>query len=141
MPVGSLADDLLILSLNGLSKTYRVAGFRTGWMVVSGAKHRAKDFIEGLEILASMRLCPNVPTQHAIQTALGGYQSMKELIRPGGRLYESRQVILDAVEDSKYLTLIAPTGSMYAFIGIDENVLPGIDDHEFALVDLVCHRS
>ena len=84
IPLASLADDLLFLTFSGLSKSYRVAGFRTGWMVVSGDKGRAKDYIDGLDILASMRLCSNVPTQHAIQTALGGYQSINELTNPAG---------------------------------------------------------
>ncbi len=100
-PLASLAPDLLVLSFNGLSKTYRVAGFRTGWMVISGAKHRATDYIEGLNILASMRLCANVPTQHAIQTALGGYQSIVEFIRPGGRLYQQRAARTLATESDR----------------------------------------
>ena len=90
IPLASYADDLLFLTFSGLSKSYRVAGFRTGWMIVSGARDRATDFIEGLNILASMRLCSNAPTQHAIQTALGGHQSIRELTQPGGRLHEQR---------------------------------------------------
>ncbi len=86
--IAALAPDLLTITFNGLSKTYRVAGFRQGWMVLNGPKKHAKGYIEGLEMLASMRLCANVPAQHAIQTALGGYQSISEFILPGGRLYE-----------------------------------------------------
>jgi len=88
--IAPLAPDLLTITFNGLSKTYRVAGFRQGWMVLNGPKKHAKGYIEGLEMLASMRLCANVPAQHAIQTALGGYQSISEFITPGGRLYEQR---------------------------------------------------
>src|ERR671916_832335 len=86
----ALAPDLLVLTMSGLSKTYRAAGFRSGWMAVSGPKAQADEYLEGLQLLANMRLCPNVPAQHAVQTALGGYQSIRELIRPGGRLYEQR---------------------------------------------------
>lgn len=88
--IAAMAPDLLTITFNGLSKTYRVAGFRQGWMVLNGPKKHAKGYIEGLEMLASMRLCANVPAQHAIQTALGGYQSISEFIMPGGRLYEQR---------------------------------------------------
>src|SRR5690606_19256702 len=86
IPIGRLAQDVLCISFNVLSKAYRLAGFRSGWLVISGAKHRAKSYIEGLEMLASMRLCANVPAMYAVQTALGGYQSINELIIPGGRL-------------------------------------------------------
>jgi len=132
-PVAPLVEGTLCGTFSGLSKVYRACGYRVGWLSFSGRKDEAEEYLHGLELLSSLRLCSNVPAQWAVQTALGGYQSMKELIQPGGRLFESRQAILDAVEESKYLTLVAPTGSMYAFIGIDENVLPGIDDHGFAL--------
>lgn len=92
IPMARLAEDILIISFNGLSKNYRLAGFRAGWMVLSGARHKAKDYIEGLEILSNMRLCANVPAQQAIQTALGGYQSINELIIPGGRLRDQRDL-------------------------------------------------
>jgi len=132
-PVAPMVKNTLCGTFSGLSKVYRACGYRVGWVSFTGKKDEAEAYLHGLELLSSLRLCSNVPAQWAVQTALGGYQSMKELIRPGGRLYESRQVILDSVADSKYLTLVEPTGSMYAFIGIDESVLPGIDDHEFAL--------
>ncbi len=96
--LASLAPDLFCLSFNGLSKAYRVAGFRSGWMAVSGPKHHAQSYIEGMNILANMRLCANVPAQHAIATALGGYQSINELILPGGRLHEQRNRRLGAAQ-------------------------------------------
>lgn len=132
-PVASLADDLLILSLNGLSKTYRVAGFRTGWMVVSGAKHRARDFIEGLEILASMRLCPNVPTQHAIQTALGGYQSIVEFLQPGGRLRDQRDYAWQRLNDMEGVSCVKPEGALYLFPRLDPERFNITNDERFAL--------
>ena len=133
LPLGSLADDLLILSLNGLSKTYRVAGFRTGWMVVSGAKHRAGDFIEGLDILASMRLCPNVPTQHAIQTALGGYQSIVEYLQPGGRLREQRDYAWQRLNAMEGVSCVKPDGALYLFPKLDVEHFNIRNDEQFAL--------
>lgn len=133
VPVASLADDLLILTMNGLSKTYRVAGFRTGWMVVSGAKHRATDFIEGLDILASMRLCPNVPTQHAIQTALGGYQSIVEFLQPGGRLREQRDYAWQRLNDMEGVSCVKPEGALYLFPKLDVARFNISDDEQFAL--------
>lgn len=130
---GSLADDLLILTLSGLSKSYRVAGFRTGWLVVSGAKDRAQDYVEGLDILASMRLCSNVPTQHAIQTALGGYQSINELIQPGGRLYEQREVAWAMLNDIDGISCVKPKGALYLFPKIDTRKFNIRDDEQFAL--------
>ena len=130
---GSLADDLLILTLSGLSKSYRVAGFRTGWLVVSGAKHRAQDYVEGLDILASMRLCSNVPTQHAIQTALGGYQSINELIEPGGRLYEQREVAWAMLNDIDGISCVKPKGALYLFPKIDTRKFNISNDEQFAL--------
>jgi len=133
VPLASLADDILIMSMNGLSKTYRVAGFRTGWMVVSGAKHRAKDFIEGLDILASMRLCPNVPTQHAIQTALGGYQSIVEYLQPGGRLRDQRDYAWQRLNDIEGISCVKPQGALYLFPKIDTARFNITDDERFAL--------
>lgn len=132
-PVASLADDVLILSLNGLSKTYRVAGFRTGWMVVSGAKHRARDYVEGLDILASMRLCPNVPTQHAIQTALGGYQSITEYLQPGGRLRDQRDYAWQRLNDMEGVSCVKPQGALYLFPRLDPERFNITDDERFAL--------
>jgi alanine-synthesizing transaminase len=133
VPVASLADDLLIMTMNGLSKTYRVAGFRTGWMVVSGAKHRARDYIEGLDILASMRLCPNVPTQHAIQTALGGYQSIMEFLQPGGRLREQRDYAWQRLNDMEGISCVKPKGALYLFPKIDTARFAIENDEQFAL--------
>jgi alanine-synthesizing transaminase len=133
VPVGSLADDLLVLTLNGLSKTYRVAGFRTGWMVVSGAKHRARDYVEGLDILASMRLCPNVPTQHAIQTALGGYQSIVEYLQPGGRLREQRDYAWQRLNAMEGVSCVKPAGALYLFPRLDVERFDIADDELFAL--------
>lgn len=123
----SLADDLLIVTFNGLSKAYRIAGFRSGWMVVSGAKYRAQNYISGLDMLASMRLCANVPCQHAIQTALGGYQSINELILPGGRLLAQRDAAWNALNEIDGVTCVKPKGAMYLF--------PKLDVKKFNLAD------
>lgn len=133
IPLASLAEDLLVITLNGLSKTYRVAGFRTGWMVVSGAKHRARDYIEGLDILASMRLCPNVPTQHAIQTALGGYQSIQEYLHPGGRLYDQRGWAWERLNEIDGISCVKPKGALYLFPKIDARRFNIVNDQRFAL--------
>ena len=132
-PMASLADDVLFLSFNGLSKTYRVAGFRSGWMVISGAKHTAKDYIEGMELLASMRLCSNVPGQHAIQTALGGYQSIEDLIKPGGRLYEQREYAWRMVNQLPGVSCVRPKGALYLFPKLDPEMYPIKDDQKFVL--------
>jgi alanine-synthesizing transaminase len=133
VPLASLAEDLLILTLNGLSKTYRVAGFRTGWLLVSGAKHRARDYIEGLDILASMRLCANVPSQHAVQTALGGYQSIREFIVPGGRLYEQRELAWTMLNDIPGVSCVKPRGALYLFPRLDTRRFNISSDERFAL--------
>ena len=132
-PMASLADDVLFISFNGLSKTYRVAGFRSGWMVISGAKHTAVDYIEGMELLASMRLCSNVPGQHAIQTALGGYQSIVDLISPGGRLYEQRQYAWEMVNQLPGVSCVKPRGALYLFPRLDTSMYPIEDDEKFVL--------
>ena len=133
IPVATLAEDLLVMTLSGLSKSYRVAGFRTGWLIVSGAKDRAQDFIEGLDILASMRLCSNVPTQHAVQTALGGYQSINELTTPGGRLYEQRLLAWQMLNDIDGISCTKPLGALYLFPRIDVRKFNIKDDEQFAL--------
>ena len=115
----SLADDILFITFNGLSKNYRLAGFRAGWMIISGTKHRAKDYIEGLEMLASMRLCSNVPSQHAIQTSLGGYQSIDDLVAPGGRIYEQRNIAYEALNSIPGISCTKPMGALYCFPKID----------------------
>ena len=133
IPVGSLADDLLVLTLNGLSKTYRVAGFRTGWLVVSGAKGRSRDYIEGLDILASLRLCANVPTQHAVQTALGGYQSIEPYLHQGGRLYEQRNAAWQMLNDIPGVSCVKPMGALYLFPRIDTKRFNISNDEQFVL--------
>ncbi len=133
VPLASLAEDLLVITLNGLSKTYRVAGFRSGWMLVSGAKHRAGDYIEGLDILASMRLCANVPSQHAIQTALGGYQSINEFLVPGGRLYEQRELAWSMLNDIPGVSCVKPRGALYLFPKLDVQRFNITSDDRFTL--------
>ena len=132
-PLASLAQDLLVLTFNGLSKAYRVAGFRSGWMVVSGAKHRATDYIEGINILASMRLCANVPTQHAIQTALGGYQSIQEFIQPGGRLHQQRLLAHSLLNQIEGVSCTLPKGALYLFPKLDPRRFNIQDDERFVL--------
>jgi alanine-synthesizing transaminase len=133
IPMATLVRDTLCATLSGLSKIYRACGYRVGWAVFSGRLREAGEYLAALELLSSLRLCSNVPAQWAVQTALGGYQSIRELCRPGGRLYESRKVVLEAVANSSYLRLPAPNGAMYAFIGVDQVALPNFDDQVFAL--------
>jgi alanine-synthesizing transaminase len=132
-PLASLAPDLLVATFNGLSKTYRVAGFRTGWMVISGAKHRATDYVEGLDILASMRLCANVPAQHAIQTALGGYQSIQDFIGPDGRLCKQRNLAHSMLNQIEGVSCVMPKGALYLFPKLDRARFNITDDERFAL--------
>ncbi len=131
--IASLADDVLFATFNGLSKTYRVAGFRSGWMTVSGAKSRAGGYIEGLRMLASMRLCANVPAQHAIQSSLGGYQSITEFIGPGGRLYEQRNTAYEMINAIDGLSCTKPKGALYLFPKIDTAKFGITDDEQFVL--------
>ncbi|WP_047013351.1 pyridoxal phosphate-dependent aminotransferase [Spongiibacter sp. IMCC21906] len=133
IPLGSLSENVLCLTFNGLSKAYRLAGFRSGWMIVSGAKDEAKDYIEGLNILSSMRLCANVPAQHAIQTALGGYQSINELILPGGRLLEQRDIAYNMLNDIPGVSCTKPAGAIYMFPRLDPEVYPIVDDEQLVL--------
>jgi len=119
VPLASLCEDLLILTFNGLSKNYRLAGFRSGWMIISGNKPIAKDYLEGLEILSNMRLCSNVPAQLAIQTALGGYQSVNELILPGGRLRDQRDLAYQILNDIPGVSCTLPKGAIYIFPKLD----------------------
>lgn len=132
VPMAKLVHKTLCGSFSGLSKVYRACGYRVGWVTFSGDLDYAVDYLHGLELLASLRLCSNVPGQWAVQTALGGFQSIRELVSPGGRLYESRQAVIDAVAASPYLDLIAPAGAMYAFVGVNQSRLPAFDDHQFA---------
>ena len=133
IPIAPLVKNTLCGTFSGLSKVYRACGFRVGWVVFNGTNDLAKDYLQGLDLLASLRLCSNVPGQWGVQTALGGYQSLKDLIRPSGRLYESRLAVIRGVEASDYLSLVVPEGSMYAFIGADTDKLPGFDDQDFAM--------
>lgn len=128
----SLAPDLLCLTFNGLSKTYRVAGYRAGWVVITGPKEHAQGFLEGIELLAGTRLCPNVPAQHAIQVALGGYQSIEELIRPGGRLLEQRDVAYRMLNEIPGVSCVKPKAALYAFPRLDPEVHEIHDDRQFA---------
>lgn len=134
--LASLADDLFFVTFNGLSKTYRVAGFRVGWMVVSGNKACAADYLEGLNMLASMRLCSNVPGQSIIQTALGGYQSIYDLTRKGGRLYEQREICHSMLTDIPGITCVKPKAAFYAFPKVDVKKF-NITDDEKLMYDLV----
>lgn len=131
--IAALAEDLFTITFNGLSKTYRVAGFRQGWMVLNGPKKHAKSYIEGLDMLASMRLCANVPAQHAIQTALGGYQSISELITPGGRLYEQRNLAWQLINDIPGVSCVKPRGALYMFPRLDNKRFNIRDDQKMVL--------
>ena len=131
--VASLAEDVLFLTFNGLSKNYRACGYRTGWMVISGAKSHAADYIEGLNILASMRLCANVPGQYAIQTALGGYQSINDLVAPGGRLARQRDLAHTLLNDIPGVSCVKPRAALYMFPRFDPAMYPIADDQQFIL--------
>lgn len=140
VPLATLADDILIVTFDGLSKAYRVCGFRVGWMMISGAKRHARDYINGLEILASMRLCANVPMQHAIQTSLGGYQSINELIVPGGRLYDQTQGAWKLLNDIPGVSCTKPKGAMYLFPKLDHKQFNIKDDQRFVM-DLLMEKK
>lgn len=130
--IASLADDLLFITFNGLSKNYRSCGYRAGWMVVSGDKRQARDYIEGLNMLASMRLCANTPGQLAIQTALGGYQSINDLIGPGGRLCRQRDLAYDLLMQIPGVSVVKPKAALYMFPRLDPKLYPIADDQQFA---------
>jgi alanine-synthesizing transaminase len=131
--IASLADDVLFVTLNGLSKNYRACGYRAGWMIVSGEKRHAKDYIDGLNILASMRLCSNVPGQFAIQTALGGYQSINDLVGEGGRLRRQRDMAYDMLTSIPGISTVKADATLYMFPKLDPKIYPIIDDQSFAL--------
>jgi len=133
VPMATLVHDTVCATLSGLSKVYRACGYRVGWAVFSGRTHEAAEYLQALELLASLRLCSNVSAQWAVQTALGGHQSVRELVSPGGRLHESRAAIIAGVQRSRFLTLSPPRGSMYAFVGVNPLVMPDFDDQQFAL--------
>ncbi|MFV0460712.1 MAG: pyridoxal phosphate-dependent aminotransferase [Actinomycetales bacterium] len=129
-------DDVLCLTFSGLSKAYRVCGYRAGWVMISGPKHMATDFLEGLTLLSNMRMCSNVPAQHAIQTALGGYQSINELIVPGGRFYEQSKLAWRLLNEIPGVSCVEPMGALYCFPHLDPQVYPIEDDEEF-VIDLL----
>lgn len=131
--IASLAPDLCVVTFNGLSKSHRIAGFRAGWMCISGNKSRVKGYIEGLNMLSSMRLCSNVPSQHIIQTALGGVQSADELLLPGGRIYEQREYITKRLNNIPGITAVKPKAAFYIFPKIDTKRYKILDDEKFVL--------
>ncbi|MCP4280245.1 MAG: aminotransferase class I/II-fold pyridoxal phosphate-dependent enzyme, partial [Alteromonas sp.] len=134
--IASLADDVFFVTFGGLSKNYRVAGFRSGWLVVSGNKRLASDYIEGLNILSSMRMCANVPCQSAIQTALGGYQSIDDLVKENGRLRIQRDVTTDMLNGIDGISCVKPKGAMYCFAKVDEKKF-NIQNDEKMVLDLL----
>ena len=133
VPMATLVHDTLCATFNGLSKIYRACGYRVGWVAFSGDRENATDYLHAVELLASLRLCANVPGQWAVQTALGGYQSIRRLTEPGGRLYQSRQAVIEGCAASAYLDLRVPMGAMYAFPRVDTRRIPGFSDQAFAL--------
>src|SRR5690349_15865854 len=133
IPMATLVKDTVCCTMSGLSKIYRACGYRVGWAAFSGNLRGAGEYLSALELLSSLRLCSNVPAQWAVQTALGGYQSIKELLAPGGRLYESRRAIDNAVASSRFLELEPIQGAMYGFIGVNTKELPNFDGQQFAL--------
>ncbi|MEZ7831813.1 MAG: pyridoxal phosphate-dependent aminotransferase [Gammaproteobacteria bacterium] len=135
-PIASLCDDIFIVSFNGLSKSYRLAGFRSGWMILSGPKENASSYIEGLEILSNMRLCANVPAQFAVQTALGGYQSVNDLVLPGGRLKQQRDIAWELLTQIPGVSCVKPRGAIYMFPKLDPAVYK-IDDDVALIMDIL----
>ncbi len=138
--IAGIAPDLMVITFNGLSKAYRVCGFRMGWMILTGPKHKAKGYIEGLDMMAAMRLCPNMPMQHAIQTALGGYQSINELILPNGRLLEQRNRAYELVNQIPGVSCVKPRGALYMFPKIDIKRF-NIYDDEKMVFDLLAQEK
>jgi alanine-synthesizing transaminase len=139
VPMAGLVRDTLCATFSGLSKVYRACGYRVGWTVFTGNKENAETYLDALELLAALRLCSNVPGQWAVQTALGGFQSIRGLVEPGGKLFESRQAVIDASRASEYIELTPPAGAMYAFPRVRTDDLPDFDDYQFAM-DLLEHK-
>ncbi|MBC3795891.1 pyridoxal phosphate-dependent aminotransferase [Acetobacterium tundrae] len=133
IPLATLTDEVLVVTLNSLSKSHRIPGFRVGWMILTGNKENAKDYIEGIKMLSNMRLCSNVPGQHVIQTALGGYQSMQALLKPGGRLYEQRKIVYERVNAIPGLSCTKPEAGFYTFPKIDIAKFNITSDTQFAV--------
>ncbi len=129
----TLADDVFTITYSGLSKTWRAAGFRSGWCYISGPQYRAKSYLEGLQLMSNLRMCPNVPGQHAIQTALGGYQSIDDLIAPGGLLHEQRQVAYDRLREIEGVQVEQMDGAMYLFPRLDPEIYPIESDEAFVI--------
>lgn len=138
--IASLADDVLFVTFNGLSKNYRTCGYRAGWMILSGDKKHAKDYVEGLNMLASMRLCANVPGQLAIQTALGGYQSIEDLVAPEGRLCKQRDIAYEMLNAIPGVSCTKPQAAMYLFPKLDPEIYPIKDDQQF-IMDLLLEEK
>ena len=136
LSTASLAEDLLCITFNGLSKNYRLAGFRSGWMIISGAKHKARDYIQGLELLASMRMCASVPSMFAIQTALGGYQSINDLVAEGGRLRIQRDIAYKMLNEIPGISCVKPQGALYCFPKMDVKKF-NIHNDEKMVMDLL----
>ncbi|MFQ3229382.1 pyridoxal phosphate-dependent aminotransferase [Reinekea sp.] len=134
--LAALSHDVLTLTFNGLSKAYRLCGWRSGWMLMSGPKHLAKDLIQGFNMLSSMRLCPNVPAQYAIQTSLGGYQTINDLVAPGGRFYEQRNQSVEAINSIPGLSVVKPMGALYLFVKMDKKKF-GLSNDETMALDLL----
>ena len=135
-----IAPDVFTITFNGLSKAYRLAGFRSGWMVMTGPRRHAASYIEGISMLTNMRLCANVPAQHAIQTALGGRQSIRDLVLPGGRLHEQRDAAVNTLRSIPGVTCVEPKGALYVFPRLDPEVYPIVDDRKFVLDFLRAER-
>lgn len=133
IPIATLAPDLFVVTMNGLSKSHRICGFRVGWMVLSGPKRHVRGYIEGLNMLSNMRLCSNVLAQQVVQTSLGGHQSVDELLIPGGRLYEQREFITKAINDIPGLSAVKPQAGLYVFPKIDRDMYRVDDDEQFVL--------
>jgi len=139
VPMATLVRDTLCATFSGLSKVYRACGYRVGWTVFTGNRESAEGYLHALELLAALRLCSNVPGQWAVQTALGGFQSIGGLVEPGGKLFDSRQAVIDACDASEFIDLTPPAGAMYAFPRVDTGKLPDFDDYQFAM-DLLEHK-
>jgi len=133
IPMATVAERSLCVTFSGLSKVYRACGLRVGWAIFTGERDHAREYIDAIEFLASLRLCANVPGQWAVQTALGGYQSIRQLTAEGGQLYQSRAAVLEGVSRSKYLELAPPRGAMYAFPAVNRALIPDFDDETFAM--------